>query len=127
MGRPTETQLGRGWKARLEDDGWWVQKLPASNMAGLPDYMTGAPGRGFRFVEAKCTLKNRGKWAFRRDQLTIAQQFFLDRIHQADQNAASVVILDEEGYLEVLWGNIGEGVTRHEFDKVKFPYRKETP
>lgn len=106
--------MGERWANALRADGWWVQKLPATAMSGLPDYLVGRESDGVRFVEAKRSRAT-GSVAFRRDQLSLAQRFFLDRITEAG-GMASVVILDEVGWLEVAWSDVGKGISRRAFD-----------
>lgn len=121
--RRLERGLGDRWADRMRRHGWWVQKLPASSMGGLPDWRVGHPGLPFppRFVEAKRAGPRTSQFALRRSQLTAAQRFFLERECRAG-GSVSVLILGPESYLEVAWEDVGQGVTWAEFDAASVPY-----
>jgi hypothetical protein len=78
-----------------------VQKLPASSLAGLPDWLVVDEVRGIQLVEAKRMLEG-GHTGYRPSQLTRAQRFFLNAVAQHGGDA-SVVVLGEEGYAEMPW------------------------
>lgn len=98
MSRGPEHTRADWWADKLRAAGWWVQKLPASSMAGLPDYRVGRPGDGARFVEAKADDAG----GFDAGEVTLSQQFFLERERRAGA-MASVVVLAQDFFVELLW------------------------
>ena len=72
-------------------------KLPASSLAGLPDWLLVEPGQGVCLVEAK--LRRPMGAAFVRSQLTRAQRFFLECVSRFG-GIAYVLILDPSGFVE---------------------------
>ena len=108
----------------MRASGCWVQKLPASSMAGLPDWLVGrikvdVHQNGPRFVEAKAALK--GATVYRPGQLTTAQRFFLDRWEESG-GWASVLVLAEDGWVEISIESAHTPMKRREFDVIKRSY-----
>lgn len=119
MTRSSERELGDKWADKLRARGCWVQKLPSSSMAGLADWLVGCPRRGIRFVEAK---RRHGKRiAYNPSQPTMAQWFFLNQIDRFGGNAG-VVVLDEDGYLELDHDCAKLPMTGQLYDRAKEPY-----
>lgn len=113
----TETELGQKWARRMRSIGYWVQKLPSSAMAGLPDWIMG-DGEQVFFVEAKKRLGRR--MAFKPSQLTRAQRFFLDNVVRQG-GAAMVLVLDEDGFWMLDYLDISE-INGADFDLAKEAY-----
>lgn len=94
----SERTRGDKWAEFLERRGAWVQKLPASSLAGLPDWLVvSSTGAGSRLVEAK-VLQTRGA-AFVPSQCTGAQRFFLEAVARHG-GQASILILGPDGFYE---------------------------
>lgn len=76
-------------------------KLPASTTAGIPDWLHASEDDGARLVEAKTreACERAGTpWA----ACSKAQQFVLRMLdHHAGSYAAVVLVLGEEGYVEL--------------------------
>jgi hypothetical protein len=97
-----------------------VQKLPASNVAGIPDWLLVGEPHGAQLFEAKLALP-RGKFAFDPlRQLTGAQRFVLGQIYRRWKPAANILVLDETGYLELPYTT--RRVLRRVFDQEKQRY-----
>lgn len=120
----SERSLGDEWAEVLRASGCWVQKLPATSMAGLPDWLVGRLGAvggvKARFVEAKtlaAVLGAKGKTP--RAACSTAQQFFLDRWVQSG-GRGSVLVLDESGWIEIDWRDAHRRLTAELFDAGKW-------
>lgn len=119
----SERELGDLWAAQLERAGCWVQKLPASSMAGLPDWLVGRlGGEPPRFVEAKRI--GRGVVAFKPDQVTGAQRYFLNRWVQSG-GKASLLLLGEEGWVEIAWPDADRQLSRRAFNEAKWSWDED--
>lgn len=123
LAKPPQTERGRGnlWAKGWRAAGAWVQKLPASSLAGLPDWLLVFPGRGICLVEAKL-LRPKGH-AFLPSQLSRAQRFFLSVVARHG-GEAWVVVLGPESFLEVRVMPDGEipRVKRSYFNFASVPY-----
>jgi hypothetical protein len=111
----SERALGDQWAETKRARGAWVQKLPASNLSGVPDWLLGY-GLGIAFVEAKRRLE--GSTAYHPRQLTRAQRFFLDQVarHSGD---ARVVVLGEEGFVEIRSPLYNHPLSAAEFERTE--------
>ena len=89
-------EIQRNWPVRR----YFVMKLPASSVAGIPDWLRVGPPYGAQLFEAKLALPD-GEWAFDPRQLSGAQRFTLGAIARRWKPAAQLLILDETGYLEL--------------------------
>ena len=115
-----ERSRGDDWAEGLKAAGCWVQKLPASSMSGLPDWLVGRLGGLHpRFVEAKAALD--GGVVYRPNQVTNAQRFFLDRWVESG-GRASILILAEDGWVEIEVDRAHLPLTRVQFDAIKWNY-----
>lgn len=124
----SERKLGDRWASWWRTRLAWVQKLPASGLSGVPDWLLVEPG-GTRFYEAKRRLE--GRVAFKPAQLTRAQRFFLDQVARHG-GRAGVVVLDEVGFVELKWQREPRGhgdgwewwhdLTARDFEKRRIPY-----
>jgi hypothetical protein len=100
--------------------GNWVCKLPASSLAGLPDWLLVCRPHGICLVEAK-KLQPKGA-AFVPSQLTKAQRFFLEVVARHG-GMAFVLILGPGHWLMVRVEKGGvERVSRREFNFMSHPY-----
>jgi hypothetical protein len=118
----SERALGDRWAELLRGRGCWVCKLPASSLAGLPDWLVVEPHAGIRLVEAK--LKRRSGAAFLPSQLTRAQRFFLEVVSRFGGDSR-VLILGPETWLEdqVLYGEV-QPVEKDTFSWISEPYEE---
>ena len=95
-----ERARGDLWAARMVAQGGWVQKLPASVTAGIPDWLHARPG-GLRLVEAKtraACAEEGTPW----EACSGAQRFILSMVARyAGSDCARVLVLGEEGYQEL--------------------------
>lgn len=126
MSASPEREWGDRWAETLRASGCWIQKLPASMMSGLPDWLVGRlDGLDPRFVEAKTfgAVQN-SKGQSPRAACTTSQQFFLDRWTRSG-GRASVLIVDESGFIEIDWKDAHRRLTKSIFDHVKWDYRTE--
>ena len=118
-----ERERGDRWADKLQARGWWVQKLPASSMAGLPDWLVGKPSEaGTRWVEAKtleAVLDAKGRRPTR--ACTGAQRFFLDRVSRAGDHA-SLLVQGPLTYLELAWASADVPLTARAFNAVGYSY-----
>ena len=128
MSSSPERSRGDRWAEKLRASGCWVQKLPSSSMAGLPDWTVGKIKTdihqlGPRFVEAKAALSGTkpSSKVYDPEQVTAAQWFFLDRWSQSGGDA-SVLILAEDGWIEMSIGSAHRPMLRREFDVIKRSY-----
>jgi len=95
----SERSLGDRWAELRRARGAFVQKLPASSVAGIPDWLLVHRPFGAQLFEAKRALE--GAYAYVPEQLTAAQRFVLGQIARRWKPAAQLLILDETGYLEM--------------------------
>lgn len=120
----TERQLGNKWAAKRREAGAFVQKLPASTISGIPDWYV-ADREGVGVLEAKKAL-DEGPLAYSPQQLTGAQIYFLRCTHlsctRSDAMHAGVLVLAEDGYLELSWAEACRALPRASFDVRKEPY-----
>lgn len=96
-----ERERGDKWASRMVRHGGWVLKLPASVTAGVPDWLHAWPGGGLRLLEAKTVeacVRAGTPWK----ACSGAQQYILRMVaeHGGD-HCAAVLVVDEEGYLEL--------------------------
>ena len=101
MARGPEHIRGDMWKRRLMAEGWWVQKLPGSSLSGIPDYIRGHVDHGLVFTEAK-TMEAVLRAKRPTGACSRAQVFFLDQLVRY-RATASLLVLDDVGYLDVPW------------------------
>lgn len=118
-----ERERGDKWAAKLRALGAWVQKLPSSSMAGIPDWLVVYEHRNHwddyaRFVEAKRLEVTIGREA--KHACTLAQRFFLNAV-DAHGGCSSVLVLDDEGYAEFPWPAEIK-VTRELWGELRQPY-----
>lgn len=120
MTQKLETVRGNRWAEGLRMCGHWVEKLDASGNMGLPDYLVGIPRRGVRWVEAK--VRQEEGSAFVPSQVERTQRWWLDQLvlHGA---RAGVVILGDQGYLELPWHYAQEPIPQQVFLAMALPYR----
>lgn len=105
MSSGPEKERGLDWAKLMKQRGAWVQKLPASVLAGVPDYVIAEPGRGLRVCEAKAALE--GASCFRPRQCSGAQRLFLNAVTRfAGPEYATVLILGDTCWLEVTWASV---------------------
>ncbi len=108
----SERKLGDQWAKLKRSQGAWVVKLPASSLAGLPDWFIVERRTGTRVVEAKL-LQVKGS-AFVPSQCTRAQRFFLECVNRHG-GRASILILGPGEWAEIpVWGDV-EAVSRDAF------------
>lgn len=101
----SERSLGDKWAAKLRAQGSWVLKLPASSTSGIPDWLVAGTG-GVRLVEAK--VRAQGRTAYRPSMVRLSQRFILGAIaRHAGSSYASVLVLSEQGYVELAWSPTG--------------------
>ena len=127
MSSSAERSRGDRWAEKLRASGCWVQKLPASSMAGLPDWIVGkikvdVHQPGPRFVEAK-TLEavESAKGRIPANACTTAQRFFLDRWTRSG-GYAGLLILAEDAWIEISYESAHRPMKRREFDVIKRSY-----
>ncbi len=115
----TERELGDRWVATREQDGAWIFKLPASHTAGIPDWclMLGI----VQLWEAKRIRP--GKVAYCPHQLTAAQRFFIRMVARYAPTCGGVLLLGEDGFMEVEAPKALRPVAAATFHVEKEPYR----
>jgi hypothetical protein len=120
--RVTEAALGKRWAETMRKrNGWWVQKLPSSALAGLPDWLAAIPySNELRLVEAKREQPSR-RFAYHPKQLTHAQHFFLEAVN-SNGGRADVLVLAEDGYATLRYGQYHKPLPRHQFNRIKEEY-----
>lgn len=92
-----ERDLGDLWAAERQAMGAWTVKLPASSLAGLPDWLV-LDGLA-EFWEAKKALP--GAKAYDPSQLSAAQRFFQRMLARYAPTCGGVLLLDDDGWLEI--------------------------
>ena len=118
----TERALGNCWAKLMSNVGHWVQKLPASSLAGLPDWILVTAEVGIVLVEAKL-LQSRGN-AFVPSQCTKAQRFFLEAVSRHGGEAYVLVLGPESWYLHRVKGKV-EFLAREVYDRFARSYDLE--
>ncbi len=117
-----ERTRGDLWAEKLRAQGCWVQKLPASSLPGVPDWLVGKDGGGgTRWVEAKTLEAVRHNGSRPAQACTGAQRFFLDRVHRAG-DTASVLVLGSQGYLDIAWEHADVELSPLVWDACMFRY-----
>lgn len=104
MAKGPEITRGKKWAKILVSQGWWVEKLPASSLSGVPDWLQGRPDCGVIFTEAKTYEKVKIKGT-PRSACTRAQQFFLDQVVR-NGGYATILIVGEDHWVEHDWASI---------------------
>jgi len=120
----TEKALGERWAKDLRAAGGFVQKIPASTICGIPDYIVVARPAGIRVVEAKLRLP--GRVAYDPKQLRRAQRWFLEAFHAVLGFGASVLVLDPEGWVELDWGLADIPLPAESFENLCTPYERRS-
>lgn len=102
----SERILGNDWAEVMRDRGAWVQKLPASSLAGLPDWLMVHPDVGICLVEAK-KLRNSGA-AFLPSQCSRAQRFFLEVVARYGGKSRVLVLGPDSWFMWRVtgWGGV---------------------
>lgn len=119
----SERQLGNRWAAFMRACGWWVCKLPASSLAGLPDWLAVGGPYGITLVEAK-KLQPKGA-AFVPSQCTRAQRFFLNAVARHG-GVAFVLVLGPDTWLMQRVEKEGvQRINRRTFDFMSHPYLED--
>lgn len=125
MSSQPERERGDLWAERLREAGYWVQKLPASSLSGMPDWLVGHPRgmQGTRWVEAKTleavlAAKGHRPW----EACSGAQRFWLQRAGRAGDRC-SVLVLSADRYLELDWKDARAPLTLGAFVKASQPLR----
>jgi hypothetical protein len=116
----TERQLGDLWAETREADGAWIVKLPSSALAGLPDWclMLGT----LQLWEAKRIQE--GRVAYCPDQLSGAQRFFQRMIGRYAPECGGVLVLAEEGFVEIPARKALRPMSLSTFNRRMEPYRE---
>ena len=114
-----ERQLGDLWAETREAEGAWVVKLPSSALAGLPDWclMLGT----IQLWEAKRIQE--GKTAYSPEQLSGAQRFFVRMIGRYAPECGGVLVLGEDGFVEIPAARALRPVAAKTFHRRKELYR----
>ncbi len=118
--RSTERALGDNWAEVRQRLGAWIVKIPASSTAGFPDWLV--LNVGIELWEAKRIRT--GKTAYDPKQLSGAQRFFIRmmaRYLHADY-PSGVLLLGEDGYLEVTAKRALRPMSAKAFHRNKEPY-----
>lgn len=106
---PASPERSRGdrWATLLRSQGWWVQKLPGSSVAGIPDWLRGHADHGLVWTEAK-TLEAvmRAKGGLPGNACTKAQQYWLNQLTRYG-GQATLLLLDGGMWTELKW--LGQG------------------
>lgn len=116
----TEATLGKLWQARMRRRGAFVQKIPASLVAGIADYLVAERGRGLRAVEAK--RRQTAGYAYHPTQLTRAQRFFLGAIDAVVEGCATVLVLGPRGFVELPWRDAQRPLSQPACSRKEKPY-----
>lgn len=121
MSPTSERDLGDRWCETREADGGWIVKLPASALAGLPDWllMHGV----IQLWEAK-RVQPSGRYAYTPDQLSGAQRFFIRMMSRYAPESGGVLLLGEEGFLEIPAKRAFRKLARSTFERQKESYRE---
>jgi hypothetical protein len=114
----SEKALGTKWAEFQRGMGNWVVKLPASSLAGLPDWLLVDP-LGISLVEAKL-LQPRGN-AFVPSQLTRAQRFFLEVVARHGGRSYVLVLGPESWFMMPVRDHV-TALSRRIFDQLAEPY-----
>jgi hypothetical protein len=115
----SERELGDLWAELHRSVGNWVQKLPSSDLSGVPDWVVVQKELGTCFMEAK-KLQPKGA-AFLVKQCTRAQRFFLEAVARHG-GEAYILILGPDSFLEVRVVDKVKPVPRRHFDRFSVPY-----
>ena len=115
----SERSRGDQWADVMRARGGWVQKLPCSSLAGLPDWLLVMPPWGISLVEAK-KLQEKGA-ACVPSQFTRAQRFFLEVVARHGGHSFILVLGPDRWYMEKVLLTAGP-VFRDIFEALAEPY-----
>ncbi len=89
----------------MRSQGWWVQKLPGSSLAGIPDWIQGHVDHGLVFTEAKtleavlrAPRRRLAEQGSPRAACSRAQAYFLDQVERYYPGHATVLVLGDCGH-----------------------------
>lgn len=106
MASGPERERGDKWAAIGIAKRQWYQKLPASTLSGVPDWLVGRWGEGLLFIEAKTySAIKHSKKGTPRSSCTRAQQFFLDQVIKHG-GQSRLLIVGEDRWIEHEWATI---------------------
>ena len=115
----SERSRGDKWADVMRAEGAWVQKLPSSSLAGMPDWMLVWPPFGVCLVEAK-KLQEKGS-AFVPSQCSTAQRFFLEVVARHGGHSFILVLGPDRWYMQKVLLTVSP-VFRDIFDALAEPY-----
>lgn len=114
-----ERDLGNKWAATHAARGHWSLKLHAAGATGLPDWLLAA-GK-LMLVEAK--LSQDAAVAYHPKQLRTGQAWMLEMIGKHAPGHCAVVVLGDEGFVELGWPELSQPLPMAEFKARRERYR----
>jgi len=117
-----EKKLGTAWAAAKRRAGCAVYKIHAAGLTGIPDWLVfNLPAGRIQLWEAK-EARSGGRSAYGPRDLRSGQHWF-QRLLSRLVDAGGVVLLDDDGFVELSNGEQLRALPRREYERLRRGYK----